>query len=604
MKLWSAHRAGILLFFVACLGLATLAWGQFATAPTYTAGTVGGACNNATQNFAWPDASGHVLQCVSSVWTSVSQPVTAAGSTGYVQYNNGGALAGSANLFWNNGSSELGIGTATPTNTLDVNGAMAVGTYAGTTAPSNGLIVSGQVGIGSTVPVANLDLGNGSLALGSGLGTTLTTLNGTINASVTTITVLSTASYPSSGAISILGSTEVITYTGKTSTTFTGCTRGAYGTTASSHTNGSQVFGMILQVQPSSVGGLYTSSLTVFNNQAMIIGTPQYPYAVGGGGIAIGSQVSIGTAAGNGGLVAIGYNAVATGNGTAIGSSVTASGGFSEAFGYNTTAAAAYEQVLGQYNKATGSENATTWVGTTANPVLVVGIGTAGASANALMVFENGQMLVNGGTTVAVPAGTASLNAMGVSNTSADAALNATNSSGRSLLYVRDDGNVGIGTTSPAYLLHVGSASASGIVAEFQNSSAACTYQPGASSMTESCSSDVRLKTDIEDSGDALAMLAGMRVREFTVKSTGERRTGVIAQEMLLTHPEMVHLGSDGFYKVEEPNLWMLVKAVQQLNAENDDLETANGDLIVAGHERLAAIMDLRARLDALEGRR
>ncbi len=99
-------------------------------------------------------------------------------------------------------------------------------------------------------------------------------------------------------------------------------------------------------------------------------------------------------------------------------------------------------------------------------------------------------------------------------------------------------------------------------------------------------------------------MLAGMRVREFTVSSTGERRTGVIAQEMLLTHPKMVHLGSDGFYKVEEPNLWMLVKAVQQLNAENDDLETANGDLIVAGHERLAAIMDLRARLDALEGRR
>ncbi len=168
------------------------------------------------------------------------------------------------NPFWNNGSSELGIGTATPTNTLDVNGAMAVGTYAWVTAPSNGLIVSGQVGIGSTVPVANLDLGNGSLALGSGLGTTLTTLNGTINASVTTITVLSTASYPSSGAISILGSTEVITYTGKTSTTFTGGTRGAYGTTASSHTNGSQVFGMILQVQPSSVGGSSTLLRSLF----------------------------------------------------------------------------------------------------------------------------------------------------------------------------------------------------------------------------------------------------------------------------------------------------------------------------------------------------
>ncbi len=34
-------------------------------------------------------------------------------------------------------------------------------------------------------------------------------------------------------------------------------------------------------------------------------------------------------------------------------------------------------------------------------------------------------------------------------------AFNVTNSSGASLLYVRDDGNVGIGTTSPAYLLHI-----------------------------------------------------------------------------------------------------------------------------------------------------
>lgn len=58
-------------------------------------------------------------------------------------------------------------------------------------------------------------------------------LNGAIDASVTTLTVDSTSKFPSSGAV-VVGS-EWISYTSKTSTTFTGCTRGAFGTTAATH---------------------------------------------------------------------------------------------------------------------------------------------------------------------------------------------------------------------------------------------------------------------------------------------------------------------------------------------------------------------------------
>jgi hypothetical protein len=100
---------------------------------------------------------------------------------------------------------------------------------------------------------------------------------------------------------------------------------------------------------------------------------------------------------------------------------------------------------------------------------------------------------------------------------------------------------------------------------ELQNSSGACTYSPGSSSVSVSCSSDARLKTDIVDSHGALAWLKDMRVRDFTWKPTGERKTGVVAQEMLQTHPDMVHTGKDGYYTVDEPNPWKLIEAVQEL---------------------------------------
>lgn len=53
----------------------------------------------------------------------------------------------------------------------------------------------------------------------------------------TTITVTSTTGFPGSGTLWIrdLANSEAVTYTGTTSTTFTGVTRGLYGTTANSH---------------------------------------------------------------------------------------------------------------------------------------------------------------------------------------------------------------------------------------------------------------------------------------------------------------------------------------------------------------------------------
>ncbi len=65
-----------------------------------------------------------------------------------------------------------------------------------------------------------------------------TTLGANINNSVTTITTPAngTTAFPTAGQILI--ESEIISYTGKTTSSFTGCTRGAFGTTAASHSAG------------------------------------------------------------------------------------------------------------------------------------------------------------------------------------------------------------------------------------------------------------------------------------------------------------------------------------------------------------------------------
>ena len=69
--------------------------------------------------------------------------------------------------------------------------------------------------------------------------TVITTLSSGIDDDDTTIPVVSTSSFDSTGTIII--NTENITYTGTSSTSFTGATRGAESTTAASHSSGDTV---------------------------------------------------------------------------------------------------------------------------------------------------------------------------------------------------------------------------------------------------------------------------------------------------------------------------------------------------------------------------
>ena len=111
---------------------------------------------------------------------------------------------------------------------------------------ANATDASGSPGGGSVTATFQITTGNEVFTFGTGWGAGLwggvktgvatTTLNGTINSSVTSIVLTSATGFGTSGTILI--DNELITYSGVSTNTLTGCTRGTNGTIAASHTSG------------------------------------------------------------------------------------------------------------------------------------------------------------------------------------------------------------------------------------------------------------------------------------------------------------------------------------------------------------------------------
>jgi hypothetical protein len=92
----------------------------------------------------------------------------------------------------------------------------------------------------------------------------VTTLTAGISNSATTIPVVSTTNFSNTGAVLI--DSEVIKYTGKTTTSFTGCTRGQFGSTAASHLSGASVGEAQSATAPAA---LFMSNTTSSNGVAL-----------------------------------------------------------------------------------------------------------------------------------------------------------------------------------------------------------------------------------------------------------------------------------------------------------------------------------------------
>ncbi len=347
--------------------------------------------------------------------------------------------------------------------------------------------------------------------------------------------------------------------------------------------------------------------------------------AMGDGTIASGAQST-----------AMGIYTTASGSySTAMGIYTTASGDMSTAMGYFTTAASYLSVALGTYN--VGGGTAASWVAT--DPLFEIGIGTgAGAKANALTVLKNGSVGVQtatptanlqvaqgtaGAGTVSTPGSSTTLTGVGTQFTNTfkvGDTLTVTGETSRTIATITSDtvldvtvafsatarsaviytlaggtrfsvlgnGNVGIGRTAPAYALDV-LASGTGVIARFNSTNATgCTLADGG---TITCTSDERMKKNIEDITYGLDTLRGLRPVLFNWKyedDTTSKNLGFIAQEVEALVPKLIATDENGMKSLNTTAMVpILTKAIQEMDlqiTEISNLEKPNTwrDSIVA----------------------
>lgn len=269
-----------------------------------------------------------------------SVPLAAAGSSGQVQYNSSGALAGSSNLTYD-GTSNLVLGAVTP-GRLDVRNAFRI--Y-GSTSGYFGMTVPAAAG-STTYTLPNADGTSGQALTTNGSGTlSWTTVSGGV-AGVTSFSAGTTGLTPagaSTGAVVLAGTLSTANGgTGSSSTTYCSLTANVTGTLPIA--NG----GTGLTATPTN-GQLDIGNGTGFTRTTLTAGSG-VSISNGSGSITISATGSGGTVTSVGGTGSV--------NGITLTGTVTSSGNLT--LGGTLSGVSLTTQVTGTLPIANGGTNATT----------------------------------------------------------------------------------------------------------------------------------------------------------------------------------------------------------------------------------------------------
>lgn len=264
-----------------------------------------------------------------------------------------------------------------------------------------------------------------------------------------------------------------------------------------------------------------------------------------------------------------------------------------------------------------------------------VGIGTTGPSSK-LHVVESGNNTFAANIVQNNATASNGLAIQTQTSSSGDYILRASSNGGSTdALAVRNNGNIGIGISAPAYLLHLastspvirmqdtdGSTTGAGTYLEWVDSGGNRTgfVGDGASSNgtiyvqsvygdvytqgtggscyvnTGGCASDIRLKQDIQPIESALEKLVKISGVSYEwKKSPGEHYMGFIAQEVEKQFPILVKTDEEGIKSVNYNGIAApIVEAIKELKAENDalraELKAANDNFRQELDEVKAAI--------------